>query len=767
MPARLLAALLLVLGSATAEEPLLFVSRVEHVEALSDPESGKAYALLGRVTIESGRLFSVRADRAVVWLDPDTDATVFKLIRELRREGGGIPLWAVRGVYAEGARTPVVFQTAGQIFRCSALYYDFRAHRGIFLDADLRLRRGERREDTPDLVLRAKELRLLGPGNLVARDALLFPSNYEDHEVAVTVREVRIEDPALRDFVVRLQRISARDYREGRGPTAAEVDALAREIEGTGADLASKLFTLRDLTVRALDVPIFRWGDAEMEGSDVMPLRLEADFGSQGGFGSGGRLAAGLGLQPVGFLVGGGYIDDHGPFADLSLDVFAFGGRVTGVTEAAYLNDHGVEDGVAPETENRFWTQNFYRWRVSPVWRIDAEYADISDPAFLLDWNEKVVKEGLDQETLLYLRGRTETAYVTLLAQWRTIGFQDEVERLPSLGGFLPSLTLLRLGEDSRGEPITLQVSLPASVGNLRHRQGEGFPLPDFRSYRATVDPTFFVSFALGPFRVVPFATAGVTAYENDLAGDSAARTTVSGGVRIDTQLARWFGRVRHVVNLSLSYEDLAHVSVPASELFPFDAVDQVTPWEGLSLRWRNRLLRAAPDGLVEILSFEISGSWFPEGEQPLGRRGDWYLDWEAWWQATRTLLVISRGDLPEGTLETASVEAWWSARSDLGFGVSMRHLEGDSDILTLGAEVEVGTRWSLVGFSQYDAHGGEASDQGLLVRRLGKTGVIGVRVTYDPGDDGFGVSVNFDFLERFREKQRRRDTLRSLVGWQ
>jgi hypothetical protein len=327
-------------------------------------------------------------------------------------------------------------------------------------------------------------------------------------------------------------------------------------------------------------------------------------------------------------------------------------------------------------------------------------------------------------------------------------------------------VTLLRFGEDSRGEPVTLQMAVPVAVSNLNHLQGDGSTLPDFGSWRATLDPTFYVSVPLGPLRVVPFLTPGVTSYQHDLAGDATTRTTVSAGIRADTQLSRWFGRVRHVVNLTLSYEDLFHVSVPASDLFPFDDLDLATPWNGVQARWRNRLLRAAPDGLVEFLSVEIWGTWYPGGQQPLGATGDWYLDWNLWWQATRSLTVASRGDIQDGDLSTASLEGWWEARSNLGLGASFRHLEGTSDMVSVGTEYEVGTRWSLVGFSQYDARDGEWSDQGILVRRLGKSGVVGVRVTYDPGENGFGISFQFDVLERYREKQRRQDTLRALVGW-
>jgi len=765
-PVRHVAAALLLCAIARAEEePLLSISYLQQVEALSDPVLGKAYALLGGVTLENGRVFSVRAGRALIWLDPDADRKIFTLIRGLGERERRIPLWAVRAVYAEGDSVPAVFQTAGQVFRCSSFFYDFRAQRGIFLDADLRLRRGPRREYTPDLVLRAKELRMAGPGTVVAREAVLFNSNYEDSDVTVTVREVRVDDPEMAAAVGKLQRLSARDYRDGKGPTRAEVEAVIREMEAAGT-VGPEIYALRGLTVRAHDVPLFKWGEAQGRAEDVMAVRMRTKVGSIGNLGFGGYFGAGLGLKPVGFLLGGGYISGHGPFVDLTLDVDALDGRLTGRSYGVYLHDQGEEDGVAPETEDRFWTQNFYRWQATDVWRVDAEYADLSDPTFLEQWNERIAKEGLPQETLVYVRGRTDNGYATLLTNWRTIDFQDQVEQLPALAGFVPVLTLLRLGETSRGDSLTLQVSLPVAVANLDHKQGDGSTLQDFQSVRATVDPTFYVSFPLGPLRIVPFLTPGVTMYEHDLADDATTRTTVSAGIRADTQLSRWFGRVRHVINLSLTYEDLFEVSVPPSDLFPFDELDQVTPWNGLLLRWRNRLLRSTPEGLVEFLSIEVFGTWYPGGEQPFGRTGDWWLDWDVWWQATRTVIVVSRGDIQEGQLSTASFEWWWDVRSNLGLGASYRHLEGDSDTITLGTEFEVSTRWSLVGFSQYDALSGQASDQGVLIQRLGRSSVVGVRLTWDPGQDGFGISFHIDLLQKFREKERRRDTLRALVGW-
>ena len=213
------------------------------------------------------------------------------------------------------------------------------------------------------------------------------------------------------------------------------------------------------------------------------------------------------------------------------------------------------------------------------------------------------------------------------------------------------------------------------------------------------------------------------------------------------------------MVNLSLEYVDLFTVSESASRLFPIDDVDRVTPYERLSVRIRNRWQRRGRDGLETYLTFEIHAAWFPEGEQPLGRRGDAFIDFTlAWWDGDRAGVGLRADVDPErGRLDSGSVEGWWRARRNLRLGASVRHLEGDSDIATLSVETEVDTRWHLMLFSQFDLKSGDSLDQGLLIQRMGHTAVFGLRFTFDPGDDAFSVSFKVDLLEAFRKKESRR----------
>ncbi|MHC4547220.1 MAG: LPS assembly protein LptD [Planctomycetota bacterium] len=746
----------------------LYISEVRQLEDLSDPMLGKAFALLGRVTVELPGIFRLRAQRMVVWLHPDADRTILSLVKEARREDRGIPLWLVRAVYAEGGRLPAVFQTAGRIFRCASLYYDFGKHHGVLVDAELRLRRAVRRADLPDLVLRAKRLRAVRPGRWLARDVRFFSSNYHEHEVVIEVERVDFEDRAVEKVLGKLIQLRRRDYRGGQGPTREEVDAVLAELTEASADVAAKHATLHDVTARAYGVRFFRWRKLKLDGEDLMPLRVELDVGGRGRLQEGVRLGIGLRKKPVAWLLGAGYYKDRGPLFDLELEVDAFGGQVQGRSFAAYLHDHGDDLGVTPPTRDRWWTKNQYRWLISEVWRVDAEYAGLSDPAWLRTYDEAEFKEGTPQQTLLYLRGRGERGYLALSYKFRTISFQDEVEELPRFFGSLPVFTLLQLGETSHGEPITLQVAGNVEIANLRHRAGLGGTLPDFRSVRVDLDPTLYVSFNLGPVRVVPFGTFEVTAYEHDLAGDSVGRFAGSAGVRADIQLARWFGDYRHVVNLSVEYVDMYSVTEDAASLFPFDARDQLTPFESVGARWRNRLLKRTPQGLVDILDLEIFGAWFPDGQRPLGETGDGFVEADLDWRVRRNLRLGGRAqvDLEHGRLDTASLLGDWQVRPDLEVGAMFRHLEGDSDILTAGVRLTVDTRWELYAFSQIDFKNDDSLDQGLLVRRFGKTAVVSVRFFYDVSDDDFTVNLKLDLLEKFRRSRRTRDSEREEVRW-
>jgi len=180
-------------------------------------------------------------------------------------------------------------------------------------------------------------------------------------------------------------------------------------------------------------------------------------------------------------------------------------------------------------------------------------------------------------------------------------------------------------------------------------------------------------------------------------------------------------------------------------------------------------LQRQTASGLETFLTFEIFAAWFPDSMQPLGARGDHYVDLNfAWWKREQVgILLRSDIDTEHGVLRTASIEGWWQARRHILIGSSLRHLEGDSDILTFTTDFEVDTRWRIVVFSQYDFKNDDYLDQGVRIQRFGRTAFFGITFRYDPGDNDFSLAFKVDLTEAFRKKTRRnRDDYRREFYW-
>jgi len=405
-----LAALLLCAGRLAAEEePPALELRLDYLKqeaSLSGEEEGEAWVLLGPVDLARPGLFSLKAAQAILWIDPLASRHLFTLL-----EGGGkrsVPAWAVRSLYAEGGATPAVFQAEGRIYRCSSFFYDFRAHRGVLLDAELRLRPSPGGEPREPLVLRARRMRATGPGELRAEDVSVFATSYAESEVALHVKRLVLENPRLAEALANLDRVTARRG-ELEGPSPEEVEVAVAALEKAASDRTGARLELYGLSARAFGVPLLGWPKL-VTGLEDSPMRYEVELGSRGQLGSGVRAGVGMrlsaGEQDVRWTAGAGYYDERGPLVDLEAQLNPRGGRVKGRSFTVYLRDHGQDFGVEPSTRNRYWTQHRYRWEVDPRWRLDAELTDLSDAGWLRVYDEREFKEAKPQETLLRVRRR-------------------------------------------------------------------------------------------------------------------------------------------------------------------------------------------------------------------------------------------------------------------------------------------------------------------------------------------------------------------------
>jgi hypothetical protein len=261
-----------------------------------------------------------------------------------------------------------------------------------------------------------------------------------------------------------------------------------------------------------------------------------------------------------------------------------------------------------------------------------------------------------------------------------------------------------------------------------------------------------------------------VTGYEETLAGGSLTRFAATAGARADVQVRRAWPTVRHVVNLSVEYSNLFELSEEASNFFPMDDLDRLTPYEEVSVRWRNRLQRRLADGgWEEFLSLELLWAHFPGDRQPLGAIGPGWFEADFEWSVLPALSLEARTsiDTEDFTVETGSIEAWYRVHARLRLMAGYRHLRGDSDVFTGQVDYEIDRRWSLRFGGQVDLKEGQALDQEFGIRRLGRTVVYGLRFSYNPGNDGFGIGFTADLLAAFRRSQARSDReYKGQYGW-
>lgn len=755
-PLAALSALVLLAGAASpagAAEGELRVAfrRLDALPALGGEEAGRAFALLGEVTVSVEGVWSVRAEQAVLWIDPRAETRLFDLLGK----EGIFPLWALRAIYAEGERVPAVFQSGGRIFRCASFHYDLVAHEGLFLDAELRLKIGPAAEAPDPFVIRAKRFRSLSPGDLLGEEVELSNTSYPLPRVTLRAERVRIEDSRARDALGRLTRVVAEGAETMEGPTREQV--LEAVSGWDPQNFEGRLLRFEGVTARADGIPFFGWPSFETSGA--MPVRVELEVGSRGRLGDGAHVGVGqqVGGGKLSWLLGAGYYLDRGPLLDPEISLRL--GRLSGDSRFAYMHDDGSDLGVPPSTKNRFWTKHQYRWDFAEGWRVDGEFADLSDSGFLRAYDEGEFKEGKEQETLLHLRRVRPWGYASIVGKARSIGFLEQVEEMPRFRLDVPVATMWQSGD------FAIQAAGRAEVANLRQRQEDFSADPEFRSFRVDVDPELFGSFSAGPARVVPFLRPRITYY--DLSGD--VRVAPSAGVRGDAQASRWYGDVLHLVNLSLEFEDLFLVDGETGLPAPIDDTDRVSRFEALSLRVRNRLRRRGEE--TAFLDCDVVAAWFPGGERPFGLSGETLLQMDCKWRPRPSIVTRTRFELEEDSLATASLEGWWRARPSLAVGGGFRHLDTDSDILTLGAECDVDTRWRLVAGSQFDAKNSDWLDQTLLVQRLGQTAALGIRFSYDPGDGDFGLGIRLDLVHALRARRVREGGpegrfLREELGW-
>lgn len=512
-------------------------------------------------------LLDMSTDRAVVWLR-NVDAQGFLSGTRL---GDGTD--GQIEVYLEGhvelRQESVLGKQAGQsrLLKADQAYYDVSRNVALLLNAEL----VASQPGIPnDIHLRAQEIRQTAANRFEASQAAVYSSRLpSDPDLFIRAQATGLE---LREAPVR--------GLFGRTPT----DESGNELTTTQLYGAAE-----DITLNALDVPIFYWPRIEGDLRDPLGPLEQVRFKADRIFGFGllvdWDLFYLLGIDaPPGsrWRLETDYLSERGPalgtqFETAGFDLFDLPGRYQTLARGYVISDSGRDrlgpfrDGDPPrELRGRFLFR--HRQEIAPDLTFLGQFNYISDRNFLEQFYKREFEEEFVQETFAYLKKQEDFWAVSILAQPNIRGWVTSTEWLPRVDGHVVGLSLFdRLTYFARASggyanlepsgditPAYLATPFPLEFQRTR-------PLPpasdlphhsDIDLARLDLWQELDLPLDAGPVRIVPYGILDLTHWTDTLTSDPATRVYGGGGMRASIPFTRIYPEV---CNDLLNVNGIAH----------------------------------------------------------------------------------------------------------------------------------------------------------------------------------------------------------------
>ena len=469
----------------------------------------------------------------------------------------------VRGLYLEG-NVVAMADDGRYVLRSPKIYYDFTTGRALTVDSILRTY--SRQLDLP-VYARAKEMRQLAANQWQAQHMIVSTSEFATPHLSLGAEQVTVTQRPVAD-----------------DPTSEEL-----------------YFDSRDNTLRVEDTPIVFFPRFSGTAKET-PLR-SVQVGTRDN--DGVRI-----LTAWDFFALAGAETPPGFDALLKIDGFTKRGAAVGLELNYDVGDaYGqvdlyamVDDGVDRTSSGREVDRNRTEFRglalweqtlnFAPHWTLQTQASFISDETFITTWREEDFEQRREYETSVYFKRQQDNHALTLLAKYELNDFisnsyllasrQYQVEKLPDLA-------YRRLGDSLFNDAITysseyrytrLNFAFEQNTPNELGVRGRAFGidgdtevsdalkargLRDNWVNRVDTRHEIAAPMQIGIFKVVPFAVARVTGYDDDFEEFSSDADEIrffgSAGVRINTQFhhvdntveSRVFDlhRLRHIVEPS------------------------------------------------------------------------------------------------------------------------------------------------------------------------------------------------------------------------
>lgn len=660
--------------------------------------------LTGGVTVERAD-FSLRAARAMVWTRGKSEHAFDEIYAE------GNVLFVRRGGRAgEGEHR----------LRADRFYYSLAEDRGAIVDFKLK---AHSRDLKSDFFLTAKEVRLEG-SKLKGSDVTLTACNYGQPHFHLGISEGTLEGQ------------QAREKKKGEFDPWPYQD-YSLDLVGLAPELGNiPFFFFPELALGSWvsDFPLrsLRYGHSSRFGHFVY-----SEFGGNLKIAEPGKEARTWGEV----LLEGDWREERGGATGLDLK-YQWGGY-EGYLDTYYLYDLGRDpelsfnDKFPPlERSERGKAHYFHRHELSPQWRYELEAYYLSDRSLLEEFFEREYKESKPPETAAYLRWLQGNAAAYVYERHRLNDFQTQDEFLPRAHAALLHQPLL----PGIFDPLYLSERL--DTVQIRRRFDEELHLETVETWRTDLVSELGMTLDFVWFQASPFVQSRITAYEDDLEGESEVRSIGTAGGRLTTQIHGTFPGLaweavglrgmRHVLEAEVRYAGTFVNTMDPEEVYPFEEVDALDEFVELAFELRQRFLTKDAAGKPrEFLGLVVGIEYYPREERDTaGPNTDNYvppfnwipvtadfenrtyeprewsnLHYEAGFTPFNFLRVGASGEYNPETREeeVREIGAILVPYAGLSFSVGQTYVKNVTNAFTGGISWAMTPKWSVSVLAQYD----------------------------------------------------------------
>lgn len=402
---------------------------------------------------------------------------------------------------------------------------------------------------------------------------------------------------------------------------------------------------------------------------------------------------------------------------------------LTYVIDDREFNPTGENEGNIKE-DTRYRVTWEHQQQISYDTRLVSEFNVQSDKDIIRDFFRSEFRDENQRENFVDITKSAPDYQITLFVSSQIDDVFNVLERLPE---FRVATRKQRIDETPLFYSSNHRISyLNFNFGDEVNEGADEEP-KDFDSFRLDTFHEFsYPKKYLGWLSFEPRLGFRVTAYSDDIDGDSRTRAVYNSGFDAFTKISRtwddvvneyWdINKLRHVIEPAIQYTIVGHPSVNRNELLQFDGIDSIDRSNQFRLGLRNKLQTQRSFGTADLIDVEVFTFLFPQHSELDQEQAfsDIFIDFEArliQWLKFDIDARIDTEDTSDG-IEEVNTDLVYYYEDLLALTFGQRFRKDNSNLFVFEIDYEVTPDWQIKAFQRIEAESGDLQDSEFAVFR-------------------------------------------------